>query len=456
MANEKKNRLLPYDAVSPGFEAIYTGKKSSSEGEKVDMITTITSDDAGDEIRRWPVFSWTFPGQEKRWDEEIKHINDMQSKLGPLDDNIRQIRAHIASLVPCDSGFPVTVDELLNAIGRGKLDEPSFRNGCWCSGMWWEQKTTQPSHTPSMRIIRSVLTGYLAGKSREGFIEDFPGAAGFVHRTYEWLGPPAELTEVQKLMMQRMFLTVDFFTKVSGTTVSGPCSQFSDVSTMKEAEMLGEEVLGEGGRGARLDAEISEKAGLPQIHPRWDPKFQDYLEKLDDPQKKELYRTCCAIASGVYTLSDCHHNTFRLIENWIHGIGAGKSSIPTRKAGAERERMGHLLFGYVLGLDKWLVGVPMQFLLLDLGHIDIGFEVKNEVLRVYAYLGEKRTPVREWLAACLWHSLMYNVMDADNPAGLVCHKHFIEEAGKAGISLREWMDSGLSAGKQIREPENPS
>jgi hypothetical protein len=410
------------------------------------MITTITSDNAGNEIIRWPVFTWTFPGQEKDWDEEIKHINNIQSKLGDLDDSTRQIRAHIASLVPCDSGFPVTVDELLNAIGRGKLDEPSFRNGCWCTGMWWEQKTTQPSHIGSMRTIHAVFTGYLAGKSREGFIEDFPGAAGFINRTYEWLGPAAELTEVQKLMMQRMFLTVDFFTKSSDTTDSGPHSQFSDVSTMQEAEMLGEEVFGEGGRGACLDAEISEKAGLPQIHPRWDPKFQENLESLESPQKKELYKTCCAIASGVYTLSDCHHNTFRLIENWIHGIGAGKSNIPTRKAGTERERMGHLLFGYVLGLDKWLIGIPMQFLLLDLGHIDLGFDLKNEILRVYAYLGEERIPVKEWLAACLWHNLMYSYLDANNPAGLVCHKELLEHAEQVGISPREWMDSALRNG----------
>jgi hypothetical protein len=441
MANEKKNRLVPYDAVSPGFEAIYTGKKSSSEGEKVDIITTVASDNAGDEIRRWPVFSWTFPGQEKDWDEEIKHINNLQSKLGDLDDSTRQIRAHIASLVPCDSGFPVTVDELLSAIGRGKLDEPSFRNGCWCSGMWWEQKTTQPSHLGSMRIIHTVLTGYLAGKSREGFIKDFPGAAGFIHRTYEWLDPVSELTEVQKLMMDRMLLTIDFFTKFSDTT---PCSIFDDASELQKLENVAKELFSEeGGRGACLDAEISKKAGLPQIHPRWDPKFKENLEKLESPQKRELYKTCCAIASGVYTLSDCHHNTFRLIESWIHGIGTGKSSIPTRKAGTERERMGRLLFGYVLGLDKWLVGIPMQFLLLDLGHIDLGFDPKNEILRVYAYLGGEKTPVKEWLAACLWHNLMYSLLDANNPAGLVRHKHLLEDAGKAGISLREWMDSVL-------------
>ena len=85
----------------------------------------------------------------------------------------------------------------------------------------------------------------------------------------------------------------------------------------------------------------------------------------------------------------------------------------------------------------------MQFVLLDLGHVDLGFEVRNEILRVYAYLGEERTPVKVWLGACLWHNLMYSLMDANNPAGLVRHKHILRDAGKAGIGLREWMDSVL-------------
>ncbi len=443
MATEKKNKLVPYDMILPGFEAVYTGEKSSCPIEKTELITSLTTDKQGNIIRKWPIFAWTFPGQEKNWDAEIKYINEMQSKLGPLDDNIRQIRAHIASLVPCDSGFPVTVDELLNAIGKGKLDEPSFRNGCWCSGMWWEQKTTQPFQIESMRTIYAVLTGYLAGKAKKDFIGEFPHAKGFINRTYEWLGPVSKLMDVQKLMMNRMLLTIDFFTKTSDTT---PCSQISDVSEQQQIEDVVKELFyKEDGRGAYLDAEISEKANLPRIYPLWSPKFQGNLKSLKSFQKKELYRTCGAIASGVYTLSDCHHNTFRFIENWIHGVGVGKSSIPTRKVGAERERVGHLLFGYVLGLDKWLIGVPMQFLLLDLGHIDIGFEVKNEIRRVYAYLGEKRTPVKEWLAACLWHNLTYNPIDAGNPAGLVRHKELLNLASRVGISLHEWMDSALKA-----------
>jgi hypothetical protein len=433
---DRLERLVPYSMVSPGFEAIYTGRKASSDEEKVEMIMTRAADELGNEIGRWPVVSWTFPGEEKNWDEEIKYINEMQEGLGELDDDARQIRSHIGSLIPCDSGFPVTVDELLNAIGRGKLDEPSFHNGCWCCGMWWEQKPTQPGQLESMRIIRAILVGLLAGRTRDDFIEEFPQARGFIDRAYEWLGPPAELTEVQKLMMQRVLLTLDYFADASHN-YSESCP---DVSTLQEAEMLGKELFGQGGRGARLDMQISEKAGLPQIYPRWKSEFGENLEKLEEPQKRELYRTCGYIASGVYGLSDCHHNTFRFIESWIHGIGTGRLGIPSRKVGIERERLGRLLFGYVLGLDKWLLGSPLQFTLLDLGHIDLGFDPRNEILRVYAYLGEERTPVKEWLAACLWHTLMYSLLDASNPAGLVRHKNLLGRAAQAGISPREWMD----------------
>jgi hypothetical protein len=442
---KKKDTLVPYDVVSPGFEGIYTGKKSSSEGE---------SDDEGNEISRWSVFTWTFPGQEKDWDEEIKHINNIQSELGDLDDSTRQIRAHIGSLVPCDSGFPVTVDELLNAIGREKLDEPSFHNGCWCSAVWWQQKTTQPVHMESKRIIHTVLTGYLADKSKKGFIKEFPGAAGFINRTYEWLGPVSKFTEVQKLMMDRMLLIIDCFAKFS-VHATATHSSLKE-SELQELEALGKDLFyDENGRGARIDADIAELAGLPKIHPQWNPEFEKTLDKLEEPSKKELYKVCCAIATGVQVLSDCHHNTFRYIEGWIHGIGTGRLSIPTRKAQAERQRLGHLLFGYTLGLDKWLMRIPLQFLLLDLGHIDLGFEVKNEILRVYAYLGEKRTPAKEWLAACLWYTLTYNPMAgysadldpvASYPIGLVQHKELLERAQKAGISPREWMDSALGNG----------
>ena len=158
----------------------------------------------------------------------------MQARLGPLDDDARQIRAHIGSLVPCDSGMPVTVDELLNAIGRGKLSEPSFRNGCWCPGMWWQQRTTQPLHLESMRTVHAVLTGYLAGRQISGRCRGriSPHAAGFIRRSYDWLGPLSRLTEAQRLMLERMLLTVEYFAKASDTAAL----QFPDQAELEEAE----------------------------------------------------------------------------------------------------------------------------------------------------------------------------------------------------------------------------
>jgi hypothetical protein len=443
MSDTKQQRLVPYEFVSPGFEGVYTGEKSSTPIDETEIITTRATDEDGNVISRWPVFSWTFPGKEKDWDDEIQHLNEMQVSLGPLDDDTRQIRAHIGSLVPCDSGLPVVVDELLCAIGRGKLSEPSFHNGCWCGGMWWEQRTTQPLQAESMRTIHAVLTGYLAGRSGADVLAEFPHAAGFVRRAFDWLGPRSQLTEGQQLMLERMLLTVEQFFKYEDMVHF----RITDTAILEEITAVGKDLFEEGGRGPKLDAEIAEKAGLPKIGPSWEA-YQKNRDSIGDPEKKALYKVCCDIASGVCTLSDCHHNTFRFIERWIHGIGTGKSDIPTRAAGAERERLARLLFGYVLGLDKWLLGVPMQFLLLDLGHMDLGFDPKNEVVRVYAYLGEQRTPIKQWLSACLWHNLTYSRLEPTYPAGLVRHKELLEHAAGLGLGVREWMDSAVGSNSQ--------
>ena len=123
------------------------------------------------------------------------------------------------------------------------------------------------------------------------------------------------------------------------------------------------------------------------------------------------------------------------------------------RRGTERERIGRLSFGYSLALDKWLLGVPMQFLLLDLGHVDFGFDPRNEILRTYSYLGEDRTPVKEWLVACFWYSLTYNhiFIGPDYKIALGrAHKGIVEKAESLGVSLREWIDSELGKRAEYR------
>ncbi|MHC4618806.1 MAG: hypothetical protein ACYTEQ_13765 [Planctomycetota bacterium] len=431
---KKKNTLVPYDQVSPGFEAVYTGETSSTSVRKSEMISALYPDENGNLISQWCTFPWIFPNdegewKEGEWDDTVKHLRDMQSKLGPLTDSIRRLRAHITGLIPCDSGLPVTVDELLFAIARGKLERSSFKNGCLCSGMGCQLKTSQPQQMESFKTIHAIMNAYLAGEPKQDAVKAYPEAVGFVNRSYEWLGAASELSAVQRKMLDRMFLTMEFFAQFS---VHAAATQSSlEGAELQDIEALGKDLFyDENGRGLRLDAEISELAGLPKIRP-WDPAaYQEALDKLKDRQKQELYKTCCAIASGIHTLSDCHHNTFRYVENWIHGIGTGRLGIPTRKAQAEKQRLGHMLFGYALGLDRWLMRVPLQFLLLDLGHIDLGFDPRNNILRVYACLGEERTPVKEWLAACLWYTLT----------------DLIQRCKDKGVTVHEWMDSALRKG----------
>jgi len=414
MADEMKG-YVPYSMVSPGFEAIYTGKTSAEPIEEADGAEGEFTDPSGNVCFKWDL--WALSGVKADWGPDIEHLNSMQERLGPLDDETRKLRQHISSLVHCDSGVPVTIDELLQEIARGRPAEELFHNGCWmCPG----DRSTQPGQAESMAVIETVLRGHLEGRSEDEALEAHPHAANLVRRTYEWLGSPGSLSEVQQLMLERMLL---------------PFECFAGRNTDKHA--VNEDCFGENGRGAALDQKIAETAGLPRIFADYKPEFRQNLESIDDPDTKALYRVCGAIAHGTHDTSDCHHSTFRWIENWIYGIGAGKLGIPSRKEGTERLRLRNALFGYALGLDRWLLGTPMQFLLLDLGHVDLGFDPKNEILRVYAYLGGERTPVKEWLAGCLWRHLR-NALDY---WGL--HQEFLAHAAELGVSIREWMDSRL-------------
>lgn len=402
---DKAKQLVPYELTEPGWEASYSGETRDTPDE--------TTDGQGNVFDRWS--TWTFVDGGKDWsdfDEEIVYINSMQEKLGELSDDIRQIRAHIGSFVPCDNGVPVTVDELLNAIGSGKLVNFPFHNGCWLPEAWWQGSTSQPRQPEAMAVIQAVLLRYLDGKPEEDFSKEFPFARQFVARAYEWLGARSELTDLQVLLLRKLLIPFALWSKMS---IGDTTADLSEKLTIFEAIER---------QTAEVDAKIQKSGGVP-------PEGMPHE-----------YPGC-----------DCHHNTFRYIENWIYRIGRGEGDIPTRKRGSERERIGRLSFGYSLALDKWLQGVPMQFLLLDLGHVDLGFDPRNEILRTYSYLGEDRTPVKEWLAACLWYSLTYNpmILQSDYKIALGrAHKGIVEKAESLGVSLREWMDSKLGKRPECR------
>ena len=88
---KKKDTLVPDDRVSPGFEAVYTGETSATPVQESEMTSTLYSDENGNLIRQSCTVPWVFPDQEAgwledQWDDKVKHLCDMQSKLGPLTE----------------------------------------------------------------------------------------------------------------------------------------------------------------------------------------------------------------------------------------------------------------------------------------------------------------------------------------------------------------------------------
>ena len=323
----EKDQFVRYALLEPGFEGRYTGQKLSLPVDVALLPKEHLADEQGDVYLHYPLWTWT--GVPLEWGPEIARINRLQEALGPLDDETRHIRAEIASLAHCDSGFPLTVDELLAAIGRGRFLEPPFHNGCYHSP---DLKTTQPGQEAAMQVIDEILRGYLTCQSAAEAQTRYPQAGGFIRRAYRWFGPLAKFTALQKLMLERVLLLFPFFAKRE-----------------RDYEAAERDIFGEGGRGQQLDAQIAALAGLPKICADYRKEFRETLAGIADPDKKELYRICGALAHGAHTISDCHHSTFRWIENWLYAIGVGKWDIPTRQRGVERARVGAIALWLYLG-----------------------------------------------------------------------------------------------------------
>lgn len=268
--------------------------KLKEVGDSKDAAGSVLQEGGFADDKRNIYYKWSFTFDESKWNDAIKYINLMQEKLRPLSDEERRIRIQIAGLVHCNSGFPVTADQILESIGNGKLPDEFFHAGCWYS---LGTQTTQPRQVEVMRAIEEILLGYLDGKQSDEFIEKYPFAHGFIERTYAWLGPVNKLSEVQHLMFKRLLLPFEAFT---GRT--------------DDREAAHKRCFEEGGEGFKLDDEISKAAGLPDIHVDYQV-YQKNMQSLDNTKKK-LYRIAYTLRWGLPELSDCHHATFRKIERW--------------------------------------------------------------------------------------------------------------------------------------------
>ncbi len=425
----KKEELVPYELVSPGFEGIYQGTKDRSALEDWminDDDLFIGSDKSGNLYVKYSF--WTLSYKPDQWTNEIKIFNEIQESLGELDDTTRYIRSAIGSLVICDQGIPTTIDQLLDFIGSNYYDEKRlFHLGCWRSS---GKRSTQPDLQRSMAHIEKVLVNFLSGMSINDQINQLDGfMEGFIRRFYSWFPSRENLDELQGLLLNRILVSFPYLTHGIDDT----------------KEML-KDVFEIGGNGWIIDDQIRKLEDLPPITGiKWF-EVQKYLKSISDPEKKQRFQIICNVTGDffLYGLSTCHHNLFRFLENILYEIGTMTyDRITNRFHGTERKRLGNLLFGYVLGLNSWLMKKPLDILLLDLGYLDLGFNPRNEISRVYAYLANNRNQIKEWLVGSMWHQLMFNEVNIPRTPGLINHKDMLELANKHSLNLFEWMESKM-------------
>ncbi|MHA1932755.1 MAG: hypothetical protein ACW96X_09465, partial [Promethearchaeota archaeon] len=182
----KKEELVPYELVSPGFEGVYQGTKDRSALDYWminDDDLFIGSDTSGNLYVKYSF--WTLTYKPDQWTNEIKIINEIQESLGELDDTTRYIRIAIGSLVLCDQGIPTTIDQLLDFIGSNYYDEKRlFHLGCW---MFSGKRSTQHDWQRSMTYIEKVLVNFLKGMSIADQIKQLDSfMEGFISRFYSW------------------------------------------------------------------------------------------------------------------------------------------------------------------------------------------------------------------------------------------------------------------------------
>ncbi len=97
MSIRKRNDFAHYEATALGFESVYTGEMVLPRTAEGDPHLTYGHDEQGNIYMTYSCWGFAHP-REEDWNEEIRHINVLQERLGDLDDSTRRIRAHIASL----------------------------------------------------------------------------------------------------------------------------------------------------------------------------------------------------------------------------------------------------------------------------------------------------------------------------------------------------------------------
>jgi len=146
-----KNREERYDTFAQLVEILEPLYEESLKSLPPDVRTcTVCGYITQNDFDRCPLCESELPAPEAEKEEEMETLPEAVVEVAPAppeeeeapEVEVPEVIAAPITVPPVKEEVtpppveekPVTVDELLNAIGRGELSDPSFHNGCWNCG----------------------------------------------------------------------------------------------------------------------------------------------------------------------------------------------------------------------------------------------------------------------------------------------------------------------------------
>jgi hypothetical protein len=150
-------KLFPYHYVPAGFEIVIDLGSDAEHGHQGEIVP-------GSKSGIWNLW-WniTLSDNPETWDDKVKAINKIQTRLSSLSDEYRLIRAQMSEFCRFHPLFPQSIDILCEEIGTGHFSRP-VRMGCKGRGLL-ETFGKQNSQNLDEQI-RESLAGYLQALNR--------------------------------------------------------------------------------------------------------------------------------------------------------------------------------------------------------------------------------------------------------------------------------------------------
>lgn len=184
-------KLFPYQYVPAGFEIVIDLGSGAEHGHQGEIVP-------GSKGGIWNLW-WniTLSDNPQTWDDEVKAINKMQTRLGNLTDDHRLIRAQMAEFCRFHPLFTESINILCEQIGTGRF---STRVRLGCEGRALLETLGYQNSQTLNEQRRESLARHLQALTR--WLVQYPQENAIDYKVSGFLGQPTDnkVSFVEKLV----------------------------------------------------------------------------------------------------------------------------------------------------------------------------------------------------------------------------------------------------------------